>query len=229
MSRKRQLILAAIVLALAGLPFAWQFTGLADYANPESLRKVAAEAVNSPVAPLLVVGGFVLGGLVAFPIVVLIVVTAALFGPWLGMAYAAAGVAASGALFFAAGARLGSDYLRRLAGRRWSRLSHGLQRRGLLAVVALRVLPLAPFTLVNLAIGASGIRFADFAIGTLIGMGPGLVAMCLVGSQIPEIIESPSLGNMALLLVGAAVWVSAALAAQKLVTRLRGDPVKEPA
>jgi len=227
--RKGWLVPAAIGFALLALPFAWQFTGLAGYADADALREVLAVAIDSPLAPLLVVGCFVLGGLIAFPVVVLILVTAALFGPWLGMAYAAAGVAASAAVFYAAGARLGSDYLKRLAGNRWSKLRGWLQRRELLAVVALRVVPMAPFTLVNLAIGASGIRFVDFALGTLIGMGPGLVAMCFVGSRLADIFENPTLYHAAWLLVGAAMWVGAALGAQKLVARLGEDHVKESA
>jgi uncharacterized membrane protein YdjX (TVP38/TMEM64 family) len=38
--------------------------------------------------------------------------------------------------------------------------------------------------LVNLAIGASDIRFIDFAVGTLIGMAPGLIAISYLGHHI---------------------------------------------
>jgi uncharacterized membrane protein YdjX (TVP38/TMEM64 family) len=175
---------------------------------------------DSPLAPLLVVAGFVLGGFVAFPVVVLIFVTAAIFGPWLGMAYAAAGVAASASILYAAGAWLGSEHLRHLVGSRWPRLSGWLQRRGLLAVVALRVLPVAPFTVVNLAVGASGIRFLDFALGTVIGLGPGLVAIAFLGSRIVDIVENPGAGQIALLALAAAGWIAVAFVAQRLVLRL---------
>lgn len=227
-SGRQWLAPGAIVLALLGLPLAWHFTALADYAHPDAVRAALAGLTDNPLAPLFVVACFVLGGLIAFPVIVLILVTAALFGPWLGMAYAAAGVAASACLLYFAGARLGGEHIRRFAGGRWSRLRDWLRRRGLLAVVALRVLPLAPFSLVNLAMGASGIRFVDFALGTLIGMAPGLVAMCFVGSRVTEFLEDPSPRHIAWLVVGAAVWVGAALAAQKLVVRLAGG-AKEPA
>ena len=226
---KLRLAPGAIVLTLLAAPLTWHFTGLAAYADPDALRTYLADVVDSPFAPFLVVACFVLGGLIAFPMVVLILVTAALFGPWLGMAYAVAGIAASGGLFYAVGVRVGSDPLKRLAGNRWPRLRGRLQKRGLLAVVALRVLPMAPFTLVNLAIGASGIRFVDFAVGTLIGMGPGLVVMCFVGSRMAEIVDNPSVQHIAWLLVGAAAWAGMALLAQKLVGRLGGASTKEPA
>jgi len=226
---KFRLMPGAIILALLALPFAWHFTGLAAYADPDAVRTYLAVVVESPFAPLIVVACFVLGGLIAFPVVVLILVTSALFGPWLGMAYAGAGIAASGGLFYVVGARVGSDPLKRLAGNRWPRLRGWLRKRGLPAVVALRVLPMALFTLVNFAIGASGIRFLDFAVGTLIGMGPGLVVMCFVGSRMADIVDNPSVQHIAWLLVGAAAWAGTALLAQKLVGRLGGESTKEPA
>ncbi|HEU5094402.1 MAG TPA: VTT domain-containing protein [Reyranella sp.] len=216
----RLLLPVGIVVALLVLTLAWRVTDLADYADPDRIRSLLAVDVASPLAPLLVVACFVLAGFVAFPVVILIFVTAAIFGPWLGMAYAAAGVATSACILYAAGAWLGSEHLRHLLGSRWPRLRGWLQRRGLLAVVALRVLPMAPFTVVNLAVGASGIRFFDFALGTLIGLGPGLVAMAFLGSRIVDIVENPSAGLIALLALAAGGWIAVAFVAQRLVLRL---------
>ncbi|HTE38960.1 MAG TPA: VTT domain-containing protein, partial [Reyranella sp.] len=189
-------------------------------------RLLAVEA-GSPLAPLMVVVGFVLAGCVAFPVIILILVTAALFGPWLGMAYAAAGVAASAGIFYAVGTWLGSEQLRRLAGRRWPRLSRWLKRRGLLAVVALRVVPMAPFTVVNLAIGASGIGLVDFAAGTLIGMGPGLVALSFVGDRIVEIVRNPGGSQLWWLALAAGAWIAVAFGAQALVARFGGQASRD--
>jgi uncharacterized membrane protein YdjX (TVP38/TMEM64 family) len=216
----RFLLPVALVVGLVALTFAWKYTALADYADPRRVQTLLALDPGNPLSPLMVVAGFVLAGCVAFPVIILILVTAALFGPWLGMAYAAAGVAASAAVFYAAGAWLGSEQLRHLAGRRWPRLSRWLKRRGLLAVVALRVLPMAPFSVVNLAIGASGIGLLDFAIGTAIGMAPGLVALSFVGSRILEIIRNPGAGELAWLVAAAVAWIAVAFGAQALVSRL---------
>lgn len=216
----RLLLPVGIVVFLLVLTLAWRVTDLAAYADPDRLRSLLSMEADSPLAPLLVVAGFVLGGFVAFPVVILIFVTAAIFGPWLGMAYAAAGVAASASILYAAGAWLGSEHLRHLVGSRWPRLHGWLRRRGLLAVVALRVLPVAPFTVVNLAVGASGIRFLDFALGTVIGLGPGLVAIAFLGSRIVDIAENPDAGQIALLALAAAGWIAVAFVAQRLVLRL---------
>ena len=51
-------------------------------------------------------------------------------------------------------------------------------------MVALRALPVAPFTLVNLAAGAGAIRLSDFILGTLIGMAPGLELIAVLGDRL---------------------------------------------
>jgi phosphatidylserine/phosphatidylglycerophosphate/cardiolipin synthase-like enzyme/uncharacterized membrane protein YdjX (TVP38/TMEM64 family) len=215
-------LLAIAAIALAGLTLAWNLTGLAAYADPTRVRELLAELTGSGWAAPIVVAGFVLGGIVSFPVVILILASAALFGPWLGLAYSVLGVAASATVMYAAGARFGRQALSRLGGKRWQRLRGHLQRRGLLAVVALRVLPVAPFTVINVAIGAGGIRFVDFALGTLIGMAPGLAALCFMGDRVAGLIEDPSLEQGAMLAVAAIAWIAVSLAAQAVVSRIAG-------
>ena len=66
-------------------------------------------------------------------------------------------------------------------GPRLNRVRRGIVKRGVLAVAAVRLVPVAPFTLVNLVAGASRIRFSDYLLGTIIGMAPGLILMSRTG------------------------------------------------
>jgi uncharacterized membrane protein YdjX (TVP38/TMEM64 family) len=166
-----------------------------------------------------VVALFILGGAVSFPVLILIVTTAALFGPWLGLAYSSAGIAASATLFYFIGSRIGRERLAHWSGKRWVAVDRELRRRGVLAVVALRVLPVAPFTIVNLAFGASGITFAVFACGTIIGMTPGLTALCFLGRRIGDFVIAPSAGEFFLLLVAGAIWIAITIGAQAILSR----------
>lgn len=214
------LLVAGALALIALLTLAWQFTGLKEFAQPTQIRGMLEDAQGEPWALVLVVGLFLLGGAVAFPVTILILATAAVFGPWWGMLYAAVGVAASAGAMFALGARFGQEVPSRLLGERWDRLRDRLQRRGLLAVVALRVVPVAPFSLINLAAGAASIRFVDFVLGTLIGMGPGLAAIALMGDRIAKVLADPSAGQIAVLALCVAVWIGLSFGAQAIVSRL---------
>jgi phosphatidylserine/phosphatidylglycerophosphate/cardiolipin synthase-like enzyme/uncharacterized membrane protein YdjX (TVP38/TMEM64 family) len=219
LGRAGVLVVAALALIVL-LTLAWQFTGLKELAQPDRIRELLEGAEGEPWALGLVVGLFLLGGAVAFPVTILILATAAVFGPWWGMLYASAGVAASAGLMFAVGARFGQEVPKRLLGKRWDRLRDRLQRRGLLAMVALRVVPVAPFSLVNLAAGAGSIRFVDFGLGTLIGMGPGIAAIALMGDRIAKVLANPSAGQIGVLALCVAGWIGLSFGAQAIVSRL---------
>lgn len=219
LGRAGVVVAGALALILL-LTLAWQFTGLKELAQPDRIRGLLEGVEGEPWALGLVVGLFLLGGAVAFPVTILILATAAVFGPLWGMVYSTAGVVASAGLMFAAGARFGHDVPRRLLGKRWEKLRDRLQRRGLLAMVALRVVPVAPFSLVNLAAGAASIRFVDFALGTLIGMGPGIAAIALLGDRIAKVLADPSGVQIAVLVLCVAGWIGLSFGAQAVVSRL---------
>jgi uncharacterized membrane protein YdjX (TVP38/TMEM64 family) len=138
------------------------------------------------------------------PITLVIVVTSLVFGAWTAFGYALVGSVAAATLTFGIGHMLGRDLVSRLGGERLNRLNRRLGRSGLLAVVAVRVLPLAPFTVVNLAAGASHIRLRHFLLGTLLGMSPGIVAVTLFSDRLLAVLRDPSPMTLALLALVAA-------------------------
>jgi len=203
------------------LSLAWLYTPLHRFADATLLQGLLNDLAGSPLAPLLVIGTFVVLGLVAFPLTLLIAATAAAFGPMLGFAYAALGALASAALTYAIGALLGKAIMHDMLGRRMQRLRGLLQRQGVLTVAAIRLVPIAPFAVVNAAAGALRVRFADFMGGTAIGLAPGLLLMSALGHQIAQIVMRPTWRDILLLVAGVIAWVAVAVAAQMLVSRYR--------
>lgn len=131
-------------------------------------------------APALVVAAYVLGGLAFVPVTVLTLATIMVFDLPYGVVYAVAGTLVSAAAGYAAGRALGRDVVRRVAGARLNRLSRRLLQRGPLAVAGARVAALVPFTPMNLVAGASRVPYGDYALGTVIGTVPGVVAIGLL-------------------------------------------------
>lgn len=223
-SRRRPLLAAAgILLALAlflGLAAAWSLTPLAALTDPH-LWAEWIQTLHGPWAALAVVILFVLAGLVMFPVMVLIAVTAAVFGAWPGVAYAAAGALASALATYLLGRWLGPRGLRQFFGPRLNLITRSFARKGIPTITLVRLVPVAPFSIVNLAAGAICIPALDYLLGTAIGLTPGLTLMSLLGDQATDLIQSPTLGGIAVLvgLLAGAIGVSVGL--QVLVSRRR--------
>lgn len=220
MPSRKTFKIAIVALVLLGLALVWRFTGLADAAMAERVRDFLAAHTHGPWGPALVVAVFLLGSLVSFPVTILILATAATFGPVKGALCSALGIAVSAPVTYWIGARFGQEPLARLLGARWESLRAKLRSRGVLAVAGIRVLPLAPFTLINLAAGASAIRFVDFLLGTMLGMLPGLVVVSAMGDRIVAVVSNPSLAQVGLFVLSLAAWIAVSFGAQMLASRL---------
>ncbi|WP_269509165.1 VTT domain-containing protein [Burkholderia sp. IMCC1007] len=213
----RFFVLGAAVLVVAALALAWRFSPLGKSLNVASLAHAAATAAQLPGAPALLLGGYVVAATLSVPITLLIAATGLVFGAWPGFAYASAGTMAAAAVTYGIGRWLGRDVVRRLAGARANRLSEHLGRRGVVAMTVLRLLPIAPFTIVNLVAGASHIGLRDFLIGTAIGMLPGIVLTVTFAHQLTAAFSHPGPGAFAWLaaigiaLVGVSVLLVRAL------------------
>jgi hypothetical protein len=59
------------------------------------------------------------------------------------------------------------------------------------------------------AAGTFNVRFLDFALGTLIGMAPGIFAIAIFGERLDHAIRSPGVGNFAVLALLVALVVLA--------------------
>lgn len=195
-------ILLAVVAGLAAL---WRWTPLGEWIDLDVAQSVAAWIDQQPLAPLLVATVYVVGGLVAMPITLMIIATVIVFGPWVGLLYALAGSWLNAMALFGLGRWMGRETVRHFAGSLLNRLSRKLSESGLWAVITFRVVPVAPFSVINLIAGVSEIRWQDYALGTIIGMLPGIVAIVLLADRIAESLRHPDLTQITLLLASIAL------------------------
>ncbi|MBI4207549.1 MAG: VTT domain-containing protein [Betaproteobacteria bacterium] len=213
---------AILVLVLAALAAAWRWTPLRDWLDVGLLVGMATMLEEAPFTPLAVVAAYVVAGLMVMPVTVLIAVTGIVFGPIVGALYALAGAVMSAAVTYAVGRHLGRDTVRRLAGARLNRISQRLGQRGLIAIVVVRILPLAPFTIVNIVAGASHIGLRDFILGTVIGMTPGILATVVFVDRILEAVRNPGVGTFVSLAVVASLLVAVVVMLRRRLANLSG-------
>jgi uncharacterized membrane protein YdjX (TVP38/TMEM64 family) len=86
----------------------------------------------------------------------------------------------------------------------------------------IRKVPIAPFTIVNLLVGAcGGVSYRDFIVGTTVGMVPGIATFALVGDRAAQVWRDPTPLNIALIAAAIVVWLGVVLGTQRLANRFR--------
>ena len=106
----------ALGITVVALMLAWRFTALSALAHPDIIRQWLSDIAEIPGAPLIVLATFVVGGLLVFPVLLLIAATAAAFGPWLGFVLAGAGAIASAVVTYGVGAVIGRNAVEKYPG-----------------------------------------------------------------------------------------------------------------
>jgi len=198
---RRLWYIAGILLCMLGLSGAWRWTPFGDWVDPQAIAGLADNLRGSPAAPFIMMAIYLFGSLAMVPITIMIVGTAFIFGPLVGLSYSLLGCTLAAALTYGVGRLLGRDTVRRLGGSRLNRLSRRLSRHGVITSTVVHLMPIAPFTIVNMVSGASHIHFRDFLFGTFLGMSPGIVAITLFEHRLEVAIREPGMESFAILTV----------------------------
>ena len=205
-----------IVLAVAAA--AWRWSPLHEWVSLRDLVGEARGLSASPVAAIVVLAGYAIGGLVFAPLALLVVITAFLFGPVFAAVCAMAGALVNAAVTYGVGRLVGRQAVRRIAGHRLNRITRHLARKNILAVAALRVLPIASFPTVNAVAGASRLRARTFLLGTAVGVAPGIALMVTFVDILRAAVSRPGLVTYSLLAVAV---VATLLVSNDLRRRMR--------
>jgi phospholipase D1/2 len=161
--------------------------------------------------PLVMLAFIALGWV---PATVLVTATGVAFGPVLGPLYGMAGCLGAASVAFGLGRRLGRGRIEKIGGGRVLSLARRLKQNGVLSVFIIRKIP-APYALINMAVGASPIRYRDFLVGTFLGVLGMVVGLAGFGSQALDIWRDPTPGTVAIV----ALFVTVPLVIAWLINR----------
>lgn len=223
----RWIVLAAVAIIVAGAVLAWRYTPLASFTSPARLARWMAGFANAAWAPVIVVSIYVLAGYVFFPLTILIAATALIFSPALAFTCAMAGSLANACALYGTGRYLLSRSLNTAFGPTMQRTARALRNRGIPAVAVVRTIPLAPFTMVNLAAGALHVRFRDYVLGTALGLVPGITMLTIFGERLKATLENPSVATIGVLLMVVLLWIGLSLLLQRISSRWESGKQRE--
>ena len=114
-----------------------------------------------------------------------------LFGIWVGAAVVAVGATSGAVVAFLAARYVFADWLHRVARKRFARVlaatDRGLSEHGTYFVLLLRLTPVFPFWVLNLALGLTRVHLRDYAWATLIGILPMVLVVANAGASLAEV------------------------------------------
>ncbi len=111
----------------------------------------------------------------------------AIFGAVMGTIWVNIGATTGALLAFLLARTLLRDWVLKRFGQRMLSLDSGLNENGLSYLLFLRLVPLFPFFLVNLACGVTGLSIKTYLIGTMIGILPGSFVYANAGASLASI------------------------------------------
>ena len=203
----RAALLALIVAAIA-LAFS---SGVADFLTIDTLKARRSElATMLENRPLAVAGTYFLVYVTVAALsipgaAVMTLAGGAIFGFLTGLVIVSFASVLGAVLAFLGSRYLFRDWVARRFGRQLDAINRGLERDGIFYLLFIRMNPVFPYFLVNLAMGLTRIGVLKFALVSQIGMLPATIVYVNAGTQIARIrslsdIASPTLIGSLLLL-----------------------------
>jgi len=92
-----------------------------------------------------------------------------------------------------------------------------------LATATVRIVPIAPFGVVNLVAGASHVRLRDFLVGTVLAMAPGTAVLVFASDRILRAVSAPDAGTIVTAIAAAAGAAAVVLALRRWGPFRSGD------
>jgi uncharacterized membrane protein YdjX (TVP38/TMEM64 family) len=178
------LVLAAVAFVAAGGPRYVSLAALAEH-HEWLCDFVIRHGTTAPLVFILVYAALIA---LSVPAAALLSITSGFFfGLWLGTIYAVIGATIGATAVFLA-VRAGSTGLIDRAGPRLRRIEAGFREDALSYLLVLRLVPIFPFWLVNLAAGAVGLRLSVYVLATFVGMIPASFLYASLGNGVGDVL-----------------------------------------
>lgn len=150
---------------------------------------------------------FTLTAYVGAPQIVLIGACVVAFGPELGFWNAWIATIVSGAATYFTGRLTSAETQKRFGGATGGRFTRFMGKNALLASLIVRLVPTAPFIVVNMAFGAARVNFWAYIIGLAIGVLPKTVLVAFAGDSILDALQGEFLAALVMAVLAVLVWL----------------------
>lgn len=207
-SWQRRLKLLAPLLLFVIIGAVWYFGDLGRLNSPEKIAAAARSLRESPYAILYVIGAFVVGSTLFFPITAMMAATALSFDAPHGFTYAYVATLCAAMFTYWIGRLLGTHILAHVRGPKIERFQQLLKTKAVRASIAARFVPVGSFAMLNMLAGSMHVPFRSYVLGNMIGILPGVAFLTLFADQLTSALwaaDKTRLVVLALVLTAAAI------------------------
>jgi uncharacterized membrane protein YdjX (TVP38/TMEM64 family) len=169
---RRLLKLAVLAVLVAVIAAAW-FSPLREYMTREHIRAFVMHLRGLWYGPLAFIAVFAISCVLALPASVFVIAAGFIWGWLLGGVYSMIAGVIGAILSFYVGRFVGDGLLDRF-GRVGRMVASQVDHAGFKSMLVLRFIPGIPFAVLNYGAGVAGVRFRDYVVSTLLGIGPSM-------------------------------------------------------
>jgi uncharacterized membrane protein YdjX (TVP38/TMEM64 family) len=198
------LVYVLFLLLIIGSALFWRFSPLADHLDVSGIMSWAREITTLPLLVAVSLGAHILAGMTMFPMSILNSVLALLLGPWKGFALAYSCNIISALFCYVVFRYLGRRPLQAISNEKIKNLSRKAGERGFLFVFIMRNSPMA-FGMVNMTAALTHVKFRDYFFGSILGMLPGTLAVCLLAGELKNMVIEPNISSV--IVIGLAIGI----------------------
>jgi len=224
--RHLRAVIIFVVFALGTAAIA--FTSLPEMIASVDVQSHIRAVRDSPFGCIGVCVAIAVLGSVGVPITLLVASAGAILAPRWTVPISLLGVTGASLAGFAFGRFVPESPLQSHALRKLQSALRAFKKNGVLSVAVIRNLPIAPFVVVNAALGCTGLTWSAYLIGTVVGILPGVVLQSLFGRQLFDIFENPTAANIARLAGIVFAFCAVVIGTQKVWQRSVLRKSKEP-
>jgi uncharacterized membrane protein YdjX (TVP38/TMEM64 family) len=200
----------AISIAMAVVALAILVIGRLFYAEEVEafINGTLGEARRGHWGLLATILVFTVTAYVGAPQIVLIGACVVAFGPEQGFWNAWIATIVSGAATYFTGRLTSAETQRRFGGATGGRFTRFMGRNGFLASLIVRLVPTAPFVVVNMAFGAARVNFWAFILGLAVGVLPKTALIAFAGDSIMDALQGEFLAALLMAALAIALWLA---------------------
>jgi uncharacterized membrane protein YdjX (TVP38/TMEM64 family) len=117
------------------------------------------------------------------------------------------------------GRAYGARILRDFAGEGVNKFMRMIGKNGFMASLIVRLVPSAPFIVVNMAAGVTPMRLRDFAAGTAVGIVPKIALTAFAGNSIVQAMKGGGKQHIVMIVLAVVIWLGMGLLSRAWLKR----------